>query len=564
MPSRAGLAVLIAAGVASAGSAAAVPAVALLERAHETGLDFRHDNGMRGKLYIVEVMGSGAALFDCDGDGDLDVLLRQAGPADHSGRETDRLFRNDLRPGHPETLHFTDVTAGSGFDRPAVGMGVAVGDYDGDGRPDVYLTNYGPNRLLRNLGGCRFEDVTQKAGAEHDGWSVPATFFDYDGDGDLDLFYADYVDFSPSRPVTCRTASSRPDFCGPDAFGPLPVHLLRNDGGRFVDVTAASGMAAVRGKALGAIAFDADGDGRPDLFVGNDAMDNELWMNRGEGRFAEEAAERGCAVNGRGARTGDMGISAADVDGDGDDDLVSTHINTEGVSFWINDGAGNFNDLAAPAGMLLATRSHTGFGAVWLDVDNDGRLDLYLANGAVRLLEEEAAAGDPLPLHEPDQLFRNLDSGRFAEISADAGPYFSASEVGRGVAAGDVDNDGDTDLVVSNSGGPARLLLDVHGQDRAWVGLRVLGRPGGRDALGARVELLLGDGRRMVRRAHTDGGYASAGDPRVLFGLGDGKDAPTAVVVSWPDGRRETFPPPPLRTYSELVEGTGHAAPKEP
>jgi enediyne biosynthesis protein E4 len=568
MPSRAGLAVLavlIVAGVASAGSAATTaPAVQFVERAHETGLDFRHDNGMQGKLYIVEAIGSGLALFDCDGDGDLDILMRQAGPVDGSGQRTDRLYRNDLVAGRPETLHFTDVSAGSGFDRPAVGMGVAVGDYDGDGRPDVYLTNYGPNRLLRNLGDCRFEDVTGKAGAAHDGWTVPATFFDMDGDGDLDLFFGDYVDFSPGRRVTCRSASSRPDFCGPDAYGPLPKHLLRNDGGKFVDVTVASGIAEVRGKALGIVAFDADGDGRTDLFVGNDAMDNELWMNRGGGRFVDEGAERGCAVNGHGSRTGDMGISAADVDGDGDEDLISTHIDTEGLSFWVNDGAGFFRDLAAPAGMLLATRGHTGFGTVWIDADNDGLPDLYLANGAVRLLEDEAAAGDPLPLHESDQIFRNLAGGRFAEISSSAGAYFSASEVGRGVAAGDLDNDGDSDLVISNSGGPARLLIDAHGQDNAWVGLRVLDRPGGRDALGARVTLRLAHGRRLVRRCHTDGSYASAGDPRVLFGLGAEPGAVAGVEVEWPDGRRESFPAPPLRAYSVLVEGSGQAAPRAP
>jgi len=537
-------------------ASAGAPDVRFEDRAAATGLAFRHDNGMRGEKQIVEVMGSGAALFDCDGDGDLDVLLRQAGPVDGSGEATDRLFRNDGGRGEPR---FTDVTQGSGLDLPAIGMGVATGDYDNDGRIDLYLTNEGPNRLLRNRGDCRFEDVTAATGAGDERWSVPATFFDYDRDGWLDLFVGNYVDFDPKRPVRCRSTSSMLDFCGPDSFSPLPDRLLHNRHGRFEDVTAASGLAASRGKALGAIAFDADGDGWTDLFVGNDATDNNLWVNRRDGTFADEGLARGCALNARGRRTGDMGVDAADFDDDGDDDLISTHIATEGVSLWSSDGA-VFRDVAAPAGLLFATLPHTGFGTAWFDADGDGLLDLYFANGAVRQLEALLARKDPLPIWEENQLFLNAGGGRFREVTATAGADVAGREASRGVAFGDVDDDGDVDLLINNSGQAPRLLLNRTGPPRSWIGFRLLGGEPARDQLGAVVELELEGGRRLRRRARTDGSYASASDPRVLVGLGDGGSTIRTLTVRWPSGRIETFPPPPPNAYATLVEGRGRAA----
>jgi hypothetical protein len=552
---RASLQVLLLLSPLAAGTAEAA-AVRFVDRAAEAGLDFVHDNGMRGERQFLEVMGSGAAMLDCDGDGDLDVLLRQAGPADGSGQATDRLFRNDLRNGR---LRFTDVTAGSGLDVAAVGMGVAAGDFDNDGHVDLYLTNFGANRLLRNRGGCRFEDVTAAAGAGDDRWSVPATFFDFDRDGWLDLFVGNYVDFDPRDPKRCFAKSSALDYCGPESFGPLPDRLLHNRGGRFEDVTQRAGLAVAPGRALGAIAFDADGDGWTDLFVGNDSNDNNLWINQRDGTFRDRALELGCALNSTGIETGDMGVDAADIDGDGDDDLISTHFRSEGVSVWLNQGQGQFRDLAAPSGLMLPTRHHTGFGTAWFDADGDGLLDVYFANGAVQLLDELVTRGDPFPIWEPNQLFLNLGRGRFRDVTAEAGPEVAGREASRGVAFGDVDNDGDIDLLIANSGARARLLINETEPRASWVGLRLRGGEPERDLLGAVAHLELADGSTLVRRARADGSYASAHDPRVLFGLGPAGAPPLAVVVQWPDGERERFPPPPVGRFTDLVRGRGSA-----
>ncbi|HSM50766.1 MAG TPA: CRTAC1 family protein [Thermoanaerobaculia bacterium] len=546
---------------------AAPPEVRFVDATAEAGLSFVHASGASGRLYMAEIIGAGAALFDCDGDGDLDLLLRQGGDlaAHLDGRPwpadapTDRLWRNDLGPAPDGGLavRFVDVTAGSGLDRPGYGMGVATGDFDGDGHVDLYLTNLGSNRLLRGLGECRFADVTAEAGVDDPRWSVPATFFDFDRDGDLDLWVGNYVDFSAATHQTCFQANSAPDYCGPASFRAEPDRLFRNLGdGRFADVTVAAGLAGAYGKALGGIAFDADGDGWSDLFVANDATDNLLWRNRGDGTFAEEGLARGVAVNAAGARTGDMGVDAADFDGDGDDDLVSTHIVGEGASLWRNDGSGHFWDASAALGVLAPTLGLTGFGVGWLDADRDGRLDLFVANGAVRILDQLWRAGDARPLRQPSLLLCQQADGRYGDCSARAGELFAAAEVSRGTAFGDVDNDGDIDFVVTANDGPARLVLDAGPRDEGWIGLRLVTGPGGRDALGARVEVARAAGPPLVRRVRTDGSYASASDPRLTVRLGPAGRA-IGLRVRWPDGTEESFPAPPAGRYTTLRQGEG-------
>jgi hypothetical protein len=554
-----------AAGLAAAGGPAPAPAATppFVDATARVGLDFVHVNGMSGQRYIVEVLGAGVALFDMDNDGDLDLYVRQGMPlgpkvAPGPGAPTDRLYRNDLvvNADGSRALRFTDVTAQSAIALPAYGMGVAAGDYDNDGFTDLYLTNFGSNRMLRNLGGGRFADVTAKTGTDDPRFSVPASFFDYDRDGWLDLYVGDYVDFTWATHHTCYYRS-RPDYCGPLAYKPLPGHLFHNRrDGSFEDVTARAGLGGALANALGSLAADVDRDGWPDLFVASDAMENQLWINDHRGGFKNEAAMRGCAVNGAGNRMGNMGVDLADFDGDADEDLFVTHIETESHVLWVNTGGGMFLDGTVAAGLAQPTFPYTGFGAGFVDYDNDGHPDILLVNGAVRAIEALQAAGDPFPLHSPKQLFRNLGNGRFQEVSV---PALRISEVGRGVALGDLDNDGDTDAVVTNNNGPARVLLNEVGQSRPWLGLRLVGGRGRSDRLGAYVEIQRPGRPPVVRHVRADGSYAAAQDPRILIGLGD-QAAVSGVRAFWPDGRVEDFRAPKVNAYTTLVQGTGRPA----
>jgi hypothetical protein len=564
-----------------------------------TGLDFVHWNGMSGELYFPEMMGQGGALFDYDGDGDLDVycvqgamlgegktlaqaLVPPRGPLPPRGR----LYRNDLAvaPDGTRTPHFTDVTAESGIDARGYGMGAAVGDVDNDGRPDLFLANYGADQLWLNQGPdaqgrVTFRDGTAKAGTSDPLWSVSASFLDYDRDGLLDLFVVNYVDFPLARNPACYAVSSRRDYCGPADFPGVPDRLYRNRGKDaagavvFEDVTARAGIdagdsrgAGRAGPGLGVVAFDADGDGWTDLYVADDGTPNRLWLNRRDGTFRDEAPLAGAAVNRAGRAEASMGVDAGDFDADGDEDLFLAHLTGETNTLYVNDGTGLFEDRSVETGVAQGSVPSTGFGTAWLDCDNDGWLDLFIANGAVRIQESQVRAGDPYPLSQTDQLYRNLGRDaagrvRFAEVTAEAGAVFRLPAVGRGAAFGDVDDDGDTDVVVFNNNGPVRLLLNQAGSRRPWVGLHLLDRHG-RDALGARVEIHRPGAPTLVRRARADGSYASANDPRVLAGLGDHPQV-SSVTVRWPDGTTESFPAPRLRTYTTLGQGTGITAAKE-
>lgn len=558
---------LLALAVLSSGLAVAEPRPVgppvLVDATAAAGLRAVHDRGVSGRLHFPEIMGSGGALLDYDGDGDLDLYVVQGArqgapaaggadatddePADAPCSHTDRLFRNDtvILPDGSRRVRFVAAPGGdrgnAGIVACGQGMGAATGDYDGDGHTDLYVTNAGPNQLWRNRGDGTFEETTAAAGVEDERWSVGASFADLDGDGHLDLFVANYVAFRPAVHKECRSPAGRPDYCGPRSYPAEPDRLFRNRGdGTFEDVSVPSGIYGRRGNGLGVVAADLDGDGRTDLYVANDQMPNFLWRNLGGLRFREEAVPAGVAVNLQGLPEAGMGVDAGDLDGDGDEDLFLTHLTGETHTLYLNDGEGQFTDRTAIAGLGGPTLAATGFGTLAADLDLDGDLDLPVVAGAVRLQEDPARAGDPFPFHQPDQLFLNRGDGRFEEVGHRLAAFAGRREVGRGLAVGDLDDDGDPDLVVFNNSGPVRVLLARAPSEHRWIGMRLL-TAGGRDALGARVEATLGDGRRLVRRARTDGGYASAHDPRVVLGLGRSATL-REVVVAWPDGQRQALP----------------------
>ncbi|MCI0485890.1 MAG: CRTAC1 family protein [Blastocatellia bacterium] len=534
------------------------------------GLDFQHYNGMMGRFHLPEITGSGAALFDFDNDGDLDVFLVQGSalepnskpdktlfPWRGQGPPVSRLYRNDLTKEKDGSikLKFTDVTAKSGILADGYGMGVAAGDINNDGWADLYVSNLGSNRMFLNNGDGTFADVTKKTGTDDQRWSTSAAFFDYDRDGWLDLFVANYVNFSAANSPTCYATSSAKDYCGPKAFRPLPDRLFHNKGdGTFEDVSVASGTIKEFGAGLGVVTDDFNGDGWTDIYVANDGDPNQLWINQKNGTFKNEALLGGAAVNRDGQAEAGMGVDSGDFNGDGRPDIFLTHLMEETNTLYANLGDGIFEDRTIEAGLGLQTRRYTGFGTLWFDYDNDGRLDLLSANGAVRTLEELARKGDRYPMGQPNQLFHNNGKGSFTEVSAEAGPSFQLLEVSRGAAFGDIDNDGDTDVLISNNNGRARLLLNQTGNRNRWLGLRLVGSKYNRDMLGARVEIVIEKNNVQLRRARTDGGYCSSQDPRVHVGLG-GSERVEAVRVRWPSGEVEEWKSPPVGRYITLKQG---------
>jgi hypothetical protein len=555
----------VVAACASSGAPGEPPREWFVDGTAAAGLDFVHVNGMSGQYYMAEIMAPGVALFDYDNDGDLDVYLVQGQPLDPSGNGqrprdpglSDRLFRNDLeqRPDGTRSLHFTDVTRESRIEAHGYGMGVAAGDFDNDGWVDLYLTKFdATNQLLRNNGDGTFTDVAKASGTDHRSWSVSASFVDVDRDGWLDLYVTNYLRYSLASNPRCYNASGVPGYCTPDSFDGLADRLYRNRGdGTFADVSVSSGVAREQRPGLGVTAADFNRDGWTDIYVANDGRENLLWLNRGNGTFEDGALLAGVALPVTAKAEASMGVDAGDVDGDGDEDLLVTELGGEGSNVFVNDGSGVFEDRSAPSGVGPASLPLTGFGAAWVDADGDGLLDVLSVNGAVQVIESLRQAGDPFPLRQRKQLLRNLGGGRFEEVTSRAGAVFAKADVGRGAAFGDIDNDGDVDVLVGNNNGPARLLLNQT-VPKHWIGLRVLG-PGGRDMLGARVEIARPPARSLWRRARADGSYASANDPRVVAGLGDAVESPV-VRVTWPGGTTKTWSGLPIDRYSTLREGS--------
>jgi hypothetical protein len=542
-----------------------------LDGSDASGLDFVHFNGMSGAFYDAEIFGPGVGLFDYDNDDDLDVFLvqgRMLGPKPVSAAIfppktlplRGRIYRNDLTANADgtRTVRLVDVTASSGINADGYGMGVATGDFNNDGWPDLYVTNLGPNQMFRNNGNGTFTDVSNQSGTNDAGWGVSAAFVDFDRDGWLDLFVGNYLTYSVERDVDCSGVTGARDYCAPTEYRPQPDRLYRNRGdGTFADMTAAALVGGQDGPALGVATADFNADGWIDIYVANDGQENLVWLNQRDGTFRNAGVSSGAALSADGRPESSMGVDAADFDNDGDEDLYMTHWQGEKNTLYVQQSPGIFEDRTAAAGLTAPTLAPTGFGTVWGDFDNDGWLDIFVANGAVILIETLARAKDPFPLHEPDQLFRNLGNGTFQDVTLRAGRTLALPDVGRGTAAGDIDNDGDLDLIIGNNNGRARLLINAVKTENHWIGLRLVGRDlNGRDMLGARVGIARSDGTTVWRRARADGSYASANDPRVLVGLGSAAGV-SRVEVVWPSGRRESWVSVSIDRWTTLVEGTG-------
>jgi hypothetical protein len=502
----------------------------------EAGVDFLHDSGTANadRILFPQIMAGGAALFDLENDGDLDLYFVQAGTLDGPATLGNMLYRND------GTGRFDNITDGSGAGDTGYGMGVAAGDVDNDGLTDLYVTNVGRNALLQNRGDGTFEDITAPAGVGDPAWSTGAAFLDYDGDGDLDLYVCNYVDWARERELDCFTPAGRPDYCSPNSYeAPRADTLYRNDGdGTFTDVSADAGMFTRRGNGLGVVCGDFDHDQRIDIFVANDQMENHLWRNNGDGTFTDIAIDMGCAVDVHGEPKAGMGTVTEDVDDDDDLDLLVVNLRAQADSFFRNEGT-YFIDDTSMVGLGSASRSFTRFGVGWLDFNNDGRLDLYQANGRVVIVSERTPRSED-PYAEPNMLLNGTADLKFRPITPDGGTTAGLIHTSRAAAFGDIDNDGGIDIVVVNKDAQPYILRNIVSDRGNWARFTVLDEHN-RPALGAELRLDIGSRtlRRDVKSAYS---YCAANDPRIHIGMGD-EVAIRAVRIRWPDGRESTFGP---------------------
>ncbi len=515
-----------------------------------SGIHWVHTAGKSPQKYLPETSGAGCAFLDYDNDGWMDIYLVNSGKCDFYNPAlplSNALYRNN-RNGT-----FTDVTAKAGVQGGGYGMGVAVGDYDGDGFPDLYVTQYERSILYHNNGDGTFTDVTAKAGVAAPGWSSSAVWFDYDNDGKLDLFVCQFAEFN--KGLSCGVdPDGTHHYCIPRIFRPRPSWLFHNDGdGTFTDVSHESGIAAHLGKAWGVVATDINNDGRMDLFVSNDTVANFLFTNRG-GKFDETGLAADVAYNPDGRARSGMGVDSADFNNDGWMDLFVANIDEEIFSLYQNSHDGTFEDVAMPAGIGMATRWLSGWGLKFFDYDNDGYQDLILANGFPDDLVEQFS--HQVTYKEPLLLFKN-DGKAFKNVSILAGPVFSRSFAARGLAIGDFDNDGALDILISNNDGSPILLKNNAAHGQHWLGVRLVGRKSNIDAVGARVTYQSGDLKRE-RMKVGGGSFLSSHDPRMVLGIGPRHNIDW-LEIKWPapSGKVERFTNLPIDRYITIVEGSG-------
>jgi enediyne biosynthesis protein E4 len=522
-----------------------------------SGILWKHVNGRSADYYLPETTGAGCAFLDYDNDGWMDIYLVNSGKCDFYSSHPplrNALYRNN-RDGT-----FTDVTEKAGVPGGGYGMGVAVGDYDGDGFADLYVTQYGQNILYHNNGDGTFTDVTGKAGLAAPGWSSSAAWFDYNNDGRLDLFVCRFVDFSKEKNKFCgNTETGERYYCIPRVYNPMPSWLFRNNGdGTFTDVSKESGIAEHLGKAWGVVATDIDNDGRMDLFVANDTSANFLFVNRGRGKFEEVGLESGVAYDEAGRARSGMGVDSSDFDQDGWMDLFVSNVDRERYSLYHNNHDGTFVDEAISNGIAGTTLLMSGWGLKFFDFDNDGNVDLFLANGHPDDRVEERFKD--VKYEEPLLLFKNVSGSSqhaLENVSATAGPVFRERFAARGLAIGDYDNDGAVDVLVAVNDGAPLLLRNVAAAGNHWLGIRLVGKKANRDAIGASITWQADDLKRHILKVGA-GSYLASHDPRIVLGLGQ-RTKIDWLEIKWPQPSSlvERFTDPPIDRYITIEEGSG-------
>ncbi|MGH9736148.1 MAG: CRTAC1 family protein [Candidatus Acidiferrales bacterium] len=542
-------------GLAST-SLAAVPSsqVQFVDVARQCGINFLHDNAASSQKYLIETMGAGCGWIDYDQDGLLDLYLVNSAPTRvYSPKQP---LRSALYHNNGDGT-FSDVTERAGVGAEGLfGMGVAVGDYDNDGFPDLLVLGYGRCILYHNNGNGTFTDATKQAGVANEGrWASSAAWFDYNSDGRLDLVVANYVDWTPETNYYCgdRGPGLR-SYCHPDDYHGEPPTLYRNNGdGTFTDVSKVSGVGAKPGNGLGVVTFDYDGDGWQDILIANDSMANFLYQNNRDGTFREVGYESGIAVSMDGAAEAGMGVDAADTTGSGRMDVVIAHLDMQLARFYRNMGDRTFEDATMQSKIGYATYHLSEFGAAFMDFDNDGARDIFMACGNV--LDNIARYHIGVQYAEPKVMFRNLGNGTFENVSDQMGGDFRLARVSRGAAIGDFDNDGDLDILTSNNGEYAQLLRNDGGNQNHWLSISLEGTKSNRDAVGARVKVTAGD---LVSYDERRGGtsYQSARDPRLHFGLGS-RSRIDSVEVKWPSGAVTTIGKLDADRFIAIKEGEG-------
>jgi hypothetical protein len=522
------------------------------------GINFQHDSGPTGTYFMPQSVGSGGAFLDCDGDGRLDIyLVQNAGPK--SG-VTNRLYAQRADG------TFEDVSAGSGLDIAGHGMGVAVGDINNDGLSDVLLTQFGGSRLFLNLGGRKFKDISEEAGLRNPTWGTSAAFLDFDRDGMLDIFIANYVDYDPSW--GCTAPSGQKDFCAPKVFVGTVSKLFRNIGPRpagegrstvaFEDVSVASGIGRIAGPGLGVAVADFTADGWPDIFVANDGKPNRLWINQKDGRFVDEAVSRGVAFSQMGQAFAGMGVALGDIDNDGMSDLYVSHLTSESNTLWKQGPRGFFTDQTGTWALTSTRWRGTGFGTLLADFDNNGFLDLAVANGRVQRGGSGTNTGLPEfweTYAERNQLFTNHGEGKFADASSRSDPFTKQFNVARGLACADYDGDGAPDLLVTTIAGRTRLFRNIASNRGHWVNVRAFNPKLNRDDYGAEI-IVRADGKTWLRIVNPAESYLSSSSPIAHFGLGPTTTIDTIHIV-WADGSKETFPAGAVDRSIQLSKGAG-------
>jgi enediyne biosynthesis protein E4 len=527
------------------------PSFQLKDITAQAGIDFRHNSGAYGGKFLPETLGSGCAFLDYDADGYQDILFVNSmdWPGHKRGRSTLKLYKNN-RNGT-----FSDVTRTAGLEVELYGMGIAVGDYNNDGFPDILITCVGQNRLFRNTGKGTFQDVTKQSGlAGRQAFSTSALWFDYDRDGHLDLFVCNYVNWSPEHDVFCSLDGKNKSYCTPEAYRGETCWLFHNRGnGTFEDVTAASGIFDTSSKSLGVAMLDFDQDGWPDLFVANDTQPNKLYRNLRNGKFKDAAVEAGLAFSAEGKARAGMGVDVGDFENSGHPGIAITNFDNEMVGLYRSPSAGQFDDVSMSAGVGGPSKTTLGFGCGFADLDLDGRLDLVVANGHIDDTVRNIRGN--VGYAQPPHLFLNLGHGKFQDVAGTHGGDFAAARVGRGLAFADFDRDGDVDLLLTTNNGPASLLRnDVRSGNRS-LRLRLTGTKSNRDAIGAVVRI---DhrGESQMRVVRGGSSYLSQSELPLTFGVGKA-DQVDRLTVEWPNGASQEFKNTPTARAYELNESKG-------